>query len=139
MTNTIVISMGLYPRSLNRGACMTDRIKLTGTGFAVGIASGLLGIGGGVFLIPILVSYFAIAQHKAQGISLAVVIPTGIVSSIMYGYHGYVDLALALNLIVGGVIGATFSARYVSKIPAQRLKQIFGIMLILVGIRMVMS
>ena len=118
---------------------MTDRIKLTATGFAVGILSGLLGVGGGVFLVPIMVSYFAIAQHNAQGISLAVVVPTGIVSSIIYGYHGSMDLPLAFNLIIGGVIGATIGSRLVRKIPAHRLKQLFGAMLVLVGLRMVMS
>lgn len=118
---------------------MTESIKLTFVGFGVGILSGLLGVGGGVFLVPIMVSYFAIAQHNAQGISLAVVIPTGIVSSVIYGYHGNIDLGLAFNLIIGGVIGASVSAKLVKKIPAARLKQMFGIMLVLVGLRMVLS
>lgn len=118
---------------------MTKELKLGSTGFAVGIISGLLGIGGGVFLVPILVSYFAIAQHSAQAISLAVVVPTGIVSAIIYGLHGQIDLLIAVNLIIGGVIGATISARLVKKISANRLKQLFGIMLVLVGIRMVLS
>lgn len=118
---------------------MTKELKLGSTGFVIGILSGLLGIGGGVFLVPILVSYFAIVQHNAQAISLAVVVPTGIVSAVMYGIHGQVDLPIAANLIIGGIIGATISSRLVKKIPAHRLKQLFGIMLVLVGIRMVLS
>lgn len=118
---------------------MPDSIKLTGTGFIAGILSGLLGIGGGIIMVPAMVSLFAIAQHKAQGISLAVIIPTGIVSSIIYGFHGNIDIPIALNLIVGGIIGATVSARFAKRIPAHRLKQMFGAMLILVGIRMVLS
>ena len=118
---------------------MPDSVKLTGIGLIVGILSGLLGIGGGILMVPVMVTFFAIAQHKAQGISLAVVIPTGIISSIIYGFHGNVDIPIALNLIVGGIIGATVSARLAKRIPAHRLKQMFGVMLILVGIRMVMS
>ena len=118
---------------------MSDGVKLTGTGFVAGILSGLLGIGGGIIMVPAMVSLFAIAQHKAQGISLAVIIPTGIVSSIIYGFHGNIDMPIALNLILGGILGATVSARLAKRIPAHRLKQMFGVMLILVGIRMVLS
>lgn len=118
---------------------MSESVKLIGTGLVAGILSGLLGIGGGIILVPIMVAYFAMTQHKAQGTSLAVIIPAGIVGSIMYGFHGNVDLFLAANLIIGGIIGATLSARIVNKIPAHRLKQLFGIMLLLVGVRMVIS
>ena len=113
--------------------------KLILTGFGIGILSGLLGIGGGVFLVPILVAYFAINQHKAQGISLAVVVPTGIVSSIIYSQYGNMDWQLALNLIVGGIIGATISAIFVNKIPAEMLKKMFGVLLVAVGLRMVIG
>lgn len=118
---------------------MNDSIRLTGTGFIVGILSGLLGVGGGVFLVPIMVSFFAIAQHTAHGTSLAVVIPTAIVSSIIYGFHGNTDFTLAINLIVGSTIGANLGARIMKKIPAIQLKRLFGTMLIFVGLRMVLS
>ncbi|EAX46361.1 conserved hypothetical protein [Thermosinus carboxydivorans Nor1] len=118
---------------------MTENVKLIGTGFIVGIFSGLLGVGGGVFLVPIMVSCFAIAQHTAHGTSLAVVIPTAIVSAIIYGFHGNADLGVSLNLIVGSVIGASIGARIMKKIPAAQLKRLFGILLVFVGLRMVFA
>ena len=118
---------------------MTQRLKFSVAGFTIGILSGLLGVGGGIFLVPIMVNYFNITQHIAQGTSMAVVIPTAIVSSVIYGFNGYIDVDLAINLVIGSVIGASIGARVMKKIPAFRLKQLFGIMLVLVGCRMVLG
>jgi uncharacterized membrane protein YfcA len=116
---------------------MTEQIKFSGAGFIVGILSGLLGVGGGVFLVPIMVSYFAISQHVAQATSMAIVVPTAVVSSVVYGFHGNIEISLALNLILGSICGASLGARLMKKIPADRLKQLFGIVLLLVGLRMI--
>lgn len=118
---------------------MKQSIKLTGVGFGVGILSGLLGIGGGIFMIPIMVSYFGVVQHVAHGTSLAVVIPTALVSAIVYGIHGNVDLPITINLVVGSMVGASIGARIANRLPAQRLKQLFGLLLLIVGLRMVIA
>ncbi|SMC64435.1 sulfite exporter TauE/SafE family protein [Sporomusa malonica] len=118
---------------------MSERLKFSGAGFVVGILSGLLGVGGGIFLVPIMVTYFNITQHIAQATSMAVVIPTALVSSAIYGFHGNVDVDLSLNLIVGSICGASLGARVMKKIPAIRLKQLFGILLIVVGLKMVLA
>nr|WP_246105547.1 sulfite exporter TauE/SafE family protein [Sporomusa termitida] len=118
---------------------MSERVKLSGVGFFVGILSGLLGVGGGIFIVPLLVTYFSISQHIAQATSMAIVVPTGLVSSLIYGVHGNIDMPLALNLIVGSICGASIGARVMKKIPAVRLKQLFGILLMLVGLRMVLA
>ncbi|MDU4959982.1 MAG: sulfite exporter TauE/SafE family protein [Sporomusaceae bacterium] len=118
---------------------MPQSVKMVGTGFGIGILSGLLGVGGGVFLVPLLVGAFAIPQHLAQGISLAVVIPTAIVSSIIYSLHGSADYAIALQIIAGSMVGAHFGAKWMKRLPAAQLKRLFAIMLLLVGIRMVIS
>ena len=112
--------------------------KLIIIGFVIGILSGLLGIGGGVFLVPVLVSYFAIAQHNAHGTSLAVIIPTALVSSSIYGWHGSIDFTLSLQILTGSIAGAAIGARIMKKLPAYQLKRMFGILLIIVGIRMVL-
>ena len=109
------------------------------TGFVIGILSGLLGVGGGIFLVPALVSYFNIEQHKAHAVSLAVVLPTAAVSAAVYGFRGQVDVDLAVMLAVGGIIGAAMGARLMAKIPAATLKRLFGILLCLVGVRMLWS
>lgn len=118
---------------------MNESFKLIAVGFSVGILSGLLGIGGGVFLVPIMVAYFSISQHAAHATSLAVVIPTAIVSAIIYGLHGQTDTLLSIQIIVGSIIGASIGARLMKKIPAAQLKRLFGLMLVLVGLRMVIS
>lgn len=123
----------------DRGDGMSEKVKFSGVGFFVGILSGLLGVGGGIFIVPILVAYFGLTQHIAQATSMAIVVPTSLVSSLIYGFHGNMDIPLALNLIVGSICGASIGARVMKKIPAVRLKQLFGILLMLVGLRMVLA
>lgn len=113
--------------------------KYLGVGLAIGLLSGMLGVGGGIFLVPILTGYFMVDQHKAHGTSLAVVVPTGIMGAIVYSFNGSMDISLAAKLAVGGVIGAAIGSRLMKKLPAAQLKRLFGVMLILVGIRMVFS
>ncbi|CQR74660.1 Sulfite exporter TauE/SafE [Sporomusa ovata DSM 2662] len=118
---------------------MTERLKFAGAGLVVGVLSGLLGVGGGIFLVPIMVTYFNITQHIAQATSMAIVIPTALISSIIYGFHGNTDVFLALNLIIGSILGAGIGARIMKRIPPIRLKQLFAALLIVVGIRMVLT
>lgn len=112
-------------------------LKLLVIGFGVGIMSGMLGVGGGIFLVPIMVGWFAIPQHKAHATSLLVVLPTAIVGSFIYGQHQQLNFFMAANLTVGAMGGALVGAHYLKKIPAAQLKRLFGLMLFLVGLRMV--
>lgn len=118
---------------------MKESWKYVGVGLGIGVLSGLLGVGGGIFLVPILTGWFAVDQHLAHGTSLAVVVPTGIVGASMYAMHGTMDAILALKLAAGGVVGAAVGSRLMKKVPAAQLKRMFGLMLILVGLRMVFS
>jgi len=114
-------------------------VKLLSVGFLAGIMGGLLGIGGGIILVPAMISWFAVKQHNAHAISLAVIIPTGIIGGLTYGSHGNIDLTVTLYLIIGSVLGAILGARLATKLPATHLKKIFGIMLLVVGLRMVIG
>ncbi len=116
---------------------MGEKFKLTISGLVAGIFSGLLGVGGGIIMIPIMVSYFNLSQHQAHATSLAVIVPTAITSSIIYGFHGQLDFPIAINLAAGSILGAAIGAKTMVKIPADQLKRIFGILLVLVGLRMV--
>jgi len=118
---------------------MKETWKYVGVGLGIGALSGLLGVGGGIFMVPILTSYFGIDQHLAHGTSLAVIVPTAIMGAAVYSYHGTMDVALAAQLAIGGVVGAAIGSRVMKKIPAAQLKRMFGVMLILVGIRMVLA
>lgn len=107
-------------------------------GFVVGILSGLLGVGGGVVMVPILTA-LGMNQHKAHATSLTVVVPIAIVSSFVYGYHGQVDWVIAGCLCAGSVLGARVGALWMHKIPALQLKMLFSCVLILAGARMVLA
>lgn len=107
------------------------------TGFAVGILSGLLGVGGGIFMVPVMVGWFGFAQHAAQATSLAMIIPTAFFGGAIYSLHGSFDLKIAAILTVASMVGATAGARIMTHLPAYRLKQGFGLLLLVAGIRMV--
>jgi len=105
-------------------------------GLIMGISSGLMGVGGGIILIPVLVLGLGKAQHLAQGISLAVIIPTAISGLITYHRKGLIDYPKARLLAIGAVVGALISAGYVHEIPAEILKRAFGVVLAIIGASM---
>lgn len=113
--------------------------KCLATGLLIGLLSGLLGVGGGFILVPILSSYFLLPQHKAHAVSLAVVLPTAVIGSFVYAMHGDVEIATSAQLAIGGIIGAAIGVRIMQKIPAATLKKMFGLVLLLIGLRMIIS
>ena len=117
---------------------MDNKYKVIGFGFITGIFSGLLGIGGGIILIPLMVTYLGINQHMAHGTSLAVIVPTAITASVVYSFSGNINFIPALNLAVGSILGASLGAKWMKKIPEKQLKQLFGIFLIIIGLRMIL-
>ena len=98
--------------------------------------SGLLGIGGGAILIPAMVYLLGMDQHKAHGTSLAVISLVVLSSAILYSRHGLVDWTVAVELMAGGVIGATIGARICNRLSAGKLKRYFGVFMAVVGLRM---
>ncbi len=112
-------------------------VKLLAIGFGIGILSGLLGVGGGIFLVPIMVGYLALPQHSAHATSLLVVFPTAIAGSFVYSQHQQLDYVMAFSLAIGAMAGAAVGAHFLKRIPAHQLKRYFGVMLLLVGLRMV--
>jgi len=82
-------------------------------GIAAGAASGIVGIGGGVFLVPALVFLFGLSQHQAQGATLALMVPPiGIIAAWTYWRQGYVDLRIAALIAAGFLIGSLLGARF---------------------------
>ena len=105
-------------------------------GIVTGILSGLLGVGGGFILVPAMVYLLGMSQHRAHGTSLAVMSMVVLFSAIFYSHHGQVDWLIAIELMIGGVIGAAWGARICILISAKKLKRFFGILMVLVGLRM---
>lgn len=107
-------------------------------GIVAGVVSGFVGIGGGLIIVPALVFFFGMSQHGAQGTSLAMMLPPiGILA--VYNYHkaGHVDLKIAAILAVTFIIGSYFGSRFAVNLSADTLKKIFGVFIILVGIKLI--
>ncbi len=113
-------------------------LSYLGVGLTVGILSALLGIGGGVLLVPALLFIWACSMHTAIGTSLAVIAVGSLAAATRHFMLGNVDLPLAGALAVGMVVGGFFiGAPLAEMLPGETLKKIFGVLLVVVGLRMV--
>lgn len=99
-------------------------------GLATGVAGGLIGLGGGVMMVPLLVGLVKLDQCRAHGTSLAVLVFTGIAGAATYGYHGQIDWPAAGALAVPAILTAATGARLADRLPDWKLKKTFGIFLI---------
>jgi uncharacterized protein len=109
-------------------------------GSAIGVMSGLLGIGGGIALVPGLMLLFGFSQQEAQGTSLAVLVPPiGIFAAMVYYQHGFVRLPVVGWVALGFVLGALAGAKLVPVVPPVALRVAFGLMLLYVGFMFVMT
>jgi uncharacterized membrane protein YfcA len=106
-------------------------------GCVVGLLGGLLGVGGGTVLVPILVLAERFPQHLAQGVSLLMILPTGIVGAMSHARHGHVVRALLPGLMAGGAVGALLGALLAHRIEATALSKLFAIFLLPVSVQMI--
>ena len=106
-------------------------------GIGVGIFSGLIGVGGGIILIPALIYIFGMDQHLAQGTSLAMLLPpTGILAFMEYYKAGKVNWQLGL-IIAGGVfLGGYFGGAWAQEISGPTLRKVFAIALAATAVKM---
>ncbi len=105
-----------------------------------GIFSGLLGIGGAIFLVPFMVYIFNFDQKLAQGTTLlAFTMPSFILGAITYYKSGNVKLEYSIAIFLGILIGAFLGANIAQKIDSKLLSKIFGIALIVIGTKMIID
>lgn len=111
-------------------------------GLAAGVLSGLVGVGGGIIMVPALVFFMKYTQHQAQGTSLAVLtLPVVIIASLYY-YHqcqkaGHpIDLKIVGLLAAGFVVGGFFGSKLALTIDQKILKKIFAIILFYTAFKM---
>lgn len=109
-------------------------------GLVAGALSGLIGIGGGVVIVPALVMLFHFSQKEAQGTTLALLIPPlGIFAAAAYYKAGYVNVKAAGLIIVGFVVGSIISSHYIVHVPELLVTRIFGVFLLLVAIKLLFT
>jgi uncharacterized protein len=119
---------------------MNDIIPYLLLGLAAGILSGLVGIGGGILIVPALVFLFGFSQQQAQGTTLALLVPPiGILAAWTYYKHGFVDIKVAAIIAVGFIVGSLLGARFVTGLPNSTLEKVFGTFLVIIGLKMILA
>ncbi len=109
-------------------------------GIITGFMAGMLGIGGAIIMIPALVIFMGFSQQMAQGTSLAVMLPpVGIIAAYNYHKAGHVDIKFAIILAVCFLIGSYFGSKAALSLSQPVLKKIFGVLLLLVAVKMLFS
>ncbi|HAO93945.1 MAG: permease [Deltaproteobacteria bacterium GWC2_56_8] len=115
-----------------------DIISFIVLGVLAGAVSGLVGIGGGLVVVPALVFLFGFSQHQAQGTTLAMMVPPiGLLAAWTYYKAGNADLKVAGFLCIGFFIGGLIGAKTANVIPTGVLKKVFGAFLLIVSLRMI--
>ena len=119
---------------------METLIYLILIGLAAGFLGGMVGIGGGVIIVPALVLLFGLSQHNAQGISLAMMLfPVGLFGVLNYYKKGYVDFKYAGLIALGFLIGSYLGSKFSLTLPQELVKKIFAVVMILLALKMLFS
>jgi uncharacterized membrane protein YfcA len=111
-------------------------VALVAFGVVVGVASGLLGVGGGTLVVPFLTLAVGLSQHAAEATSLLVILPTAVAGSLALRRRGVGDLGLAIRFGVAGAAGSVLGALLALALPASALRIVFAVFVGLVGLRL---
>lgn len=106
-------------------------------GIAAGVLSGLVGVGGGIVIVPALVLFLGFSQHQAQGTSLGLLLlPIGILAVINYYNKGYVDLKVIAVMSVAFVIGGWLGSKMAISLSQEIVRKIFAVVLFYTAFKM---
>ena len=109
-------------------------------GLAAGVVSGLLGVGGGILIVPGLVLLLKLNQHTATGTSLAaLLLPVGFLGALEYYRRGQVNIPYAALIAVGLFVGALLGAKLAGSVSDVVLRRAFGALLLLVSAKLLLS
>ncbi len=109
-------------------------------GGLAGVLAGIVGIGGGVILIPALIMFFGFSQKIAQGTTMAALVPpVGLLAAWVYYKNGNVDLGAALGIALGFFVGGFFGATFAQGLNQVVLQRIFGAGLMVIAIKFLMA
>lgn len=116
---------------------MNAVLVLLAVGLAAGFLSGLVGIGGGIIVVPVLVYLLAMNQKTAQGTTLFMfLLPVGLLGVYNYYKAGHVDFKYAAIMAITFIVGSYFGSKTAITLDTKLVKQIFGAVIILVGLKM---
>jgi uncharacterized membrane protein YfcA len=106
-------------------------------GIAAGVLGGLVGVGGGIIIVPALVYFLGFTQKTAQGTSLGLImLPVGILGVLQYYKQGHVDFKVVGILAIGFFIGSFFGSKVALWLSQETVKKIFAVLMILIAVKM---
>lgn len=109
-------------------------------GLVAGVFSGLIGVGGGVIIVPALVFMLGFSEHAAQGTTLALLVPPiGLLAAWTYYQQGYVDIKAAGLICLGFVVGGYLGAKFADHLSNLALERVFGVVMLGIAIRMILA
>ena len=109
-------------------------------GFLAGLLSGLVGVGGGILIIPLLMIFLGFSQHQAQGTALfAMLPPIGILAAMNYYKEGFVRWEYAIIIALTFVVGGYFGSKLAISLPEQIIRKVFGFVMLLGAIKLLLS
>ena len=120
---------------------VTTILALIIIGLTAGILSGLVGVGGGIIMVPLFVLFLGLTQHNAQGLSLAVMLPP-VTFLAVYNYQkagGGIDWKVALIVSLLFVIGGFIGSKIALQIDQRMLKKVFGFLMLFVAIKLIFT
>ncbi|MFD2890808.1 sulfite exporter TauE/SafE family protein [Flavobacterium chuncheonense] len=114
-------------------------LMLIAIGISAGVLSGLIGIGGGIIMVPMLL-LLGFSQQQAQGTSLAALLPpVTLLAVINYHKEGFIDWRYALTISLFFIVGGFLGSKIAISIDQKILKKIFGVVLLIVAGKMIFS
>jgi len=99
-------------------------------GLSIGVAKGMLGIGGGIILLPVLVLAVGLTPHRAVGVSLGVVVLSSILGTSLYAFSGNINVLVIAALLIGSLVGVVLGAKFCNVTSAVRLKRMLAMLLL---------
>lgn len=106
-------------------------------GIAAGMLGGMVGVGGGIIIVPALVFFLGFSQKMAQGTSLGILLlPVGLLGVIQYYKEGYVDIKVMLIISAGFFLGSLLGSKLALSLSQETVKKIFAILLLIVAVKM---
>ncbi len=123
--------------SKNRDMDTQTMVILLLVGIAAGTLSGLVGIGGGILIVPALVYFLGFSQKMAQGTSLGILLlPIGLLGVLQFYKQGFIDMRVVLIISIAFFFGSYFGSKLALSLPQETVKKIFAILMILIAVKM---
>jgi len=112
-----------------------NKIRYAVIGSLAGLANGLLGAGGGLFVVPLLTRWTKMEPRRAFATSLAVILPLSVASLVIYILRGQVDFSFGWPFLVGGAVGGLAAGLFLKRVPVVWLRCAFGLLIVVGGVR----